>query len=436
MTAGPPRQQDPPKPRKENVPTPLDVAVRVLSLARTRKPADAVLREELRAVKGLPRTAARSVAEFVFSYYRWRGLVNPSHSWVAQIQEAQELAQRFQSAPASFTDSELARVVPDWVASEMSMSRPWLESLQTRPVLWLRGRPGKADPLSARLADCDSPESLAADALRYLGEKDLFRTAEFQAGDFEIQDLASQLVSILASPEPGEVWWDACAGEGGKSLHLADLMNNRGVVWATDRADWRLKRLRLRAARAGLHNIRWAHWEGRSDLPVSGLVDGVVVDAPCSGLGTWQRNPDARWSVTTRDVEELATLQVQLLRHTSRALRSGGRLIYSVCTLTEKETTAVAAQFSAHSPDFEPLAIEPRFRRGASSSELNQVCLWPQDWGGNGMFIAAWRKRKGGDKRRRLGPSHEPTVAMSPRSFPATEKNESRAEAASASSDS
>src|SRR5205823_5977071 len=126
------------------------------------------------------------------------------------------------------------------------------------------------------------------EALVYEGETDLFRTPEFHAGEFEIQDLSSQAVGWLCDPKPGETWWDACAGEGGKLLHLSDLMQNKGLIWASDRAAWRLQKLKRRTARAKVFNYRAALWDGGAKLPTKTKFDGVLVDAPCSGLGTWR----------------------------------------------------------------------------------------------------------------------------------------------------
>ncbi|HWZ94379.1 MAG TPA: RsmB/NOP family class I SAM-dependent RNA methyltransferase [Opitutaceae bacterium] len=226
-------------------------------------------------------------------------------------------------------------------------------------------------------------------ALRYAGEKDLFRTPEFQAGAFEIQDLASQFVGHACAPQPGETWWDACAGAGGKTLHLADLMQNRGLVWASDRSARRLTALKQRTARAKIFNYRTALWDGSARLPTKTKFDGILLDAPCSGVGTWQRNPHARWTTTPNDVSELAAIQLQLLNHAASALKPGGRLIYSVCTLTRSETTAVAEAFATAHPELEP---QPLFGSG-SEAPSSQLTILPHEINANGMFIAGWKRR-------------------------------------------
>ena len=113
------------------------------------------------------------------------------------------------------------------------------------------------------------------------------------------------------------------------------------------------------------------------------------MDAPCSGLGTWQRNPHARWTTQPRDVEELAVAQKRLLAHAAATLKPGGKLVYSVCTMTRHETAEVVDFFSKQFPEFEPIPIVLPWKKTAAT---NQVWLWPQEMAGNGMFIAAWRK--------------------------------------------
>jgi 16S rRNA (cytosine967-C5)-methyltransferase len=275
--------------------------------------------------------------------------------------------------------------VPEWIASEMDLPADFLRQIQQDPPLWIRARPATGAKLAAALRDCEHSER-APDALRYTGSQDLFRTPQFNAGDFEIQDLASQLVGHAAAPKPGETWWDACAGEGGKTLHLADLMMNKGLVWSTDRNARRLDTLKRRTARAKLFNYRTALWDGTAKLPTKTKFDGILLDAPCSGVGTWQRNPHARWTTTPDDVRDLAVIQRNLLEHVAGSLKPDGRLIYSVCTLTRSETTAVADAFTAAHPELEPWPLfggtEPR------------VTLWPHELNANGMFIAAWKRKK------------------------------------------
>jgi 16S rRNA (cytosine967-C5)-methyltransferase len=363
------------------------------------------LRRYLGLARRLGPREKRAVSRVVFIYFRWLEWLDQRQSLQKQLAHAADLHDRFTRDPKSIKPETLAaRAVPAWLREEMELPTAYLQQLQREPALWLRARPGTAATLAQTLGHCEpapvagsefrvpgwepTPNSdlptpisdlRAPDALRYTGQQDLFLTPAFHAGAFEIQDLASQLVGVTAAPQPRQTWWDACAGEGGKTLHLADLMDNKGLIWATDRNPRRLETLKRRAARAHLFNFRTALWEGGPKLPTKTKFDGILVDAPCSGVGTWQRNPHARWTTTLDDVHELAATQLALLNHVAPSLKSGGRLIYAACTLTRSETTAVADAFtSAHAADFERVSTQT---------------LWPQDLNANGMFIAVWTKR-------------------------------------------
>ena len=384
------RQMAPPKPV-----APSEISAGVILRADRDHPADRVLREELRRAVDLSPDNAAWLSRAVFSYYRWRGWL-PTRSLptkpmlVADVLEAARLAEKFAQKPGAFPAEELvARVAPEWVSRELDISPDLARAWQREPTLWLRCRPGQTEIVNTELRDC--APGVLPDSLRYAASRDLFSTDLFHAGAFEIQDIASQAVSVLAAPQPGETWWDACAGEGGKTLHLGALMQGKGLVWASDRAEWRLQKLRIRAARAQCFNQRAVRWDNPTRPPTKTRFDGVLVDAPCVGLGTWGRNPHSRWTSSPQDVSELAAVQTQLLKTAATTLKPGGKLVYSVCSLTRSETTAVAAAFGAAHPDFEPLELPNPFLPKAPPQA--QLTLWPQDTGGNGMFVAAWRRR-------------------------------------------
>ena len=380
----------PPPPRRGPQP---GLPERIIAACSREEPADKVLREQLKAERNtiLPGDA-RAVSQTVFSYFRWRGWLDLETPLASQIRKARELAQNFREDPESFTDASLIqRVAPDWLAGEWEITAAWARAIQAEPKLWLRANPGQGMVLVEKLGAAKLEKSLLPDAVHYKGEEDLFKRDEFHAGEFEIQDIASQAVGWLCAPEAGQTWWDTCAGEGGKLLHLSALMANKGLIWASDRAEWRLKNLKRRAARARAFNFRAVPWDGGAKLPTKTKFDGVLLDAPCSGVGTWQRNPHARWTVTPQDVLELAALQKDLLAKAASAVKPGGKLIYSVCTLTRSETQAVVADFNLKfAADFEPMelpALGPLLPAPA-------VTISPGDLGGNGMFIAGWRRKK------------------------------------------
>jgi 16S rRNA (cytosine967-C5)-methyltransferase len=356
-------------------------------------PADSVLRSELKSQRVLSGTEPGEVTHAVFCFFRWLGWLDPELRPRDQILHACELSKRFAKRPESFSDAELvSRVVPFWVQKEIDVTPGFARAIQSEPDLWLRAHQGKGPPLARKLQDCRVFGSgPLANTLAYLGRKDLFRTAEFHAGDFEVQDISSQAVGLVCGPRPGETWWDACAGEGGKLLHLSDLMKNKGLIWASDRAEWRLRRLKRRAARAQVFNYRTAIWDGGPKLPTRTKFDGILLDAPCSGTGTWQRNPHARWTLRMKDIEELRDLQLRLLVNCAPALKPSGKLVYSVCSLTRTETSEVAQAFERSRPDFRPLIMENPLAVDAPPSD--RLMLWPQDFAGNGMFIRAWMRK-------------------------------------------
>jgi 16S rRNA (cytosine967-C5)-methyltransferase len=347
------------------------------------KPADAALRQALRS-SGLNPDQKTLISRSVFTYYRWFGWLDRTKPLRGQLEHAFDLASNVERLP----DAELlARALPEWVRNEMELSPSFLRELQREPRLWLRARPGTAAEVARRLGDCEIHPSIP-DAIWYHGENDLFRTPEFHNGAFEIQDLSSQIVGRLCAPAPGQTWWDACAGEGGKTLLLCDLMQNKGLVWASDTAEWRLDILKRRASRAKLFNYRLKAWTNTDQLPTKTKFDGILVDAPCSGIGTWGRNPHARWTTPPSALAELAKVQRQILNAVANSLKPRGKLIYSVCTLTRAETRELAAQFRQEHPAFSPLPLSVP---GLASDNLGELEIVPEVLHSVGMFIANWQ---------------------------------------------
>ncbi len=368
------------------------MAERIVSASDREHPADSVLREMLKAGRELSAEDRRAVSEAVFAWNRWRAWCDERGNLRDGIKKAAGFAERFSAKPESFKDEGLlARAIPSWVSQVMEVTPAWARILQTPPQLWLRTRRGQGREVARELGDCQPlNEDNLADALEYQGEQDLFRTPAFHAGKFELQDLSSQAVGFICDPKPGETWWDACTGEGGKMLHLSELMQNKGLIWASDPAAWRLQKLKRRAGRAQAFNYRSVLWDGGAKVPTKTKFDGVLVDAPCSGIGTWQRNPHARWTLTAEDVAELAEVQKNLLAHVSQSVKAGGKLVYAVCTMTRAETIEVADAFERKFADFEPLPFSDPLT--PSLKPATRLQYWPQQHGGAGMFVACWRR--------------------------------------------
>lgn len=380
-------------------------AARILSQVSPDEPADAVLRREVGANRELESHEKRALTGAVFAYYRWLRWLDETRALPQRVLAALDLQKRFEADPSAIKPETLsARVMPDWALAAIDFPSPearlaCLRQLQRPPVLWIRPQREFAASVVRALrhaAPATPPAGFAfpagaSTAARYTGPSDLFKSEEFKKGLFEIQDLASQIVGLACAPRSDETWWDACCGEGGKTLHLSDLMDNKGLIWASDRHTGRLASLKKRAARAHAFNFRAVAWNGGPFLPTKTKFDGILVDAPCSGAGTWQRNPHARWTLTETDVRELAAIQLQLLENTRKALKPGGRLVFAVCTITRAETTDIVRAFSAAHPELEPFALPglPAPSGGAPTGHF----LWPHELEANGMFLAAWRRK-------------------------------------------
>ena len=198
---------------------------------------------------------------------------------------------------------------------------------------------GRWSPLAVRLAE---KPALAAHPL-------------FIDGSLEVQDEGSQLLGFLLQPKRGEMVADFCAGAGGKTLLLGALMRSQGRLYAFDVAEHRLARLKPRLARSGLSNVHPLRIESERDLKVkrlAGKLDRVLVDAPCSGLGTLRRNPDLKWRQTPATVDELSVKQAAILRAAATLVKPGGRLVYATCSLLAAENEAVVDAFLSAHPDF------------------------------------------------------------------------------------
>jgi 16S rRNA (cytosine967-C5)-methyltransferase len=172
----------------------------------------------------------------------------------------------------------------------------------------------------------------------------------YSEGWWSVQDASAQLVGALLDPQPGETVIDACAAPGGKTTHLAELMGDRGLIWAGDRSVNRLKKVLQNAERLQLTSIQLCPGDSRTLTQFTGQADRVLLDAPCSGLGTLHRHADARWRQTPDSVQALAQLQAELLRHVATWVKPGGTLVYATCTLHPDENERVVQDFLAEHP--------------------------------------------------------------------------------------
>jgi 16S rRNA (cytosine967-C5)-methyltransferase len=227
----------------------------------------------------------------------------------------------------------------------------------------------------------------------------------FVRGAIEVQDEGSQLLALLLDAHRGEMVVDFCAGAGGKTLAIGASMRNTGRLYAFDVSGHRLDALKPRLARSKLSNVHpaaIAHERDDRIKRLAGKIDRVLVDAPCSGLGTLRRNPDLKWRQTPKALEELTVKQLAILQSAARLLKPGGRLVYATCSLLMQENEAIAQAFTQANPEFEVLSAGAELERLkvpnaaslCSGDQAEFLRLWPHRHGTDGFFAALWVKKQ------------------------------------------
>jgi 16S rRNA (cytosine967-C5)-methyltransferase len=303
---------------------------------------------------------------------------------------------------------------PDWLTERLRahMAPEELlalaQGLNQAAPLDLRVNPLKAgrDAVLARL----QAEGLAAMAGRYsplairLATKPaLQRHPLYLDGTIEVQDEGSQLLGYLVAPKRGEMVADFCAGAGGKTLLLGALMRSSGRLYAFDVSARRLARLKARVARAGLSNVHPVTIDGENDIRIKRLTakfDRVLVDAPCSGLGTLRRNPDLKWRQRPADVAELTRRQRDILNGAARLVKPGGRLVYATCSILPEENEEIVADFLAEHAQFEQVEAQSILEAQGIALECGlSLRLAPHTHGTDGFYAAVLSRRYSEENR-------------------------------------
>ena len=300
--------------------------------------------------------------------------------------------------------------LPPWLAEALEAQLgedfwPLVDSLQHTAGLDVR-----VNTLQAKRADVQAelekngiavmPTPFSPWGLRMNAKPNLSKLTLFEKGVIEVQDEGSQLLALLLNAKRGEMVADFCAGAGGKTLALGAAMRNTGRLYAFDTSAHRLEAMKPRLARSGLSNIHpvaIAHERDDRIKRLRGKMDRVLVDAPCTGLGTLRRNPDLKWRQTPEAVAELTVKQAAILASAARLLKPGGRLVYATCSLLPAENEEIAQAFSAAHPNFKPLLVKDLLTDFEVSQPEN-LCtpdglylrLWPHRHGTDGFFAAAW----------------------------------------------
>ena len=291
----------------------------------------------------------------------------------------------------------LQELMPDWAGGKIfhkgNIGTELLSYMQKRPPLWIRSQTHKISTLKKEFDHYQlafRQSKLINNAFSIHSPKvNLYEIPAFKKGKFEVQDLASQVIGIMTKAKPGERWWDVCAGAGGKSLQLATLMNNKGTVLATDIRPGKLKDLRKRAKRAHFSNITPKNWNGTKIPCRSANFDGVLVDAPCSGTGTWRRNPDARWNFQPPMLRSFADVQLNILITASRAVKPGGFLVYATCSMCKCENEDVINQFLQQAHNF---SLIPSLHPLTKKKTNGMIYVWPHIADTDVVFVARLQK--------------------------------------------
>ena len=320
------------------------------------------------------------------------------------------LAEKIKKDPLQLPENPVERLgilhsFPDW------MIQVWLEQLglaETEQLCeWMNQSPTidlRINPLCTSIEEVEAALQSAdilvrriphlPQALRLIGSAGAIQKLPgFREGWWTVQDSSAQLVGHLLDPQPGEVVIDACAAPGGKTTHIAELMADKGKIWACDRTPSRLRKLQENSQRLNLQSIQICTGDSRHFSQFQNTADRVLLDAPCSGLGTMHRHADARWRQTPESVRELSGLQKELLTHTSTFVKAGGVLVYATCTLHPAENEQVISAFLAESPDWEiesPKGLE--LPDSAYTTPQGWFKVWPHRQDMDGFFMVRLRK--------------------------------------------
>ncbi|AKJ28063.1 RsmB/NOP family class I SAM-dependent RNA methyltransferase [Caldimonas brevitalea] len=306
---------------------------------------------------------------------------------------------------------KLRHNLPDWLVAPLKERLgeefwPLVDSLNRSAPLDLRVNllKAKRESVMAELqaAGIEAHETPHSPwGLRVEGKPALNKLEVFTRGDVEVQDEGSQLLALLTEAKRGEMVVDFCAGAGGKTLALGAAMRNTGRLYAFDVSGHRLDNLKPRLARSGLSNVypaQIAHERDERIKRLAGKIDRVLVDAPCSGLGTLRRNPDLKWRQSPKAVEELTAKQLAILQSAARLLKPGGRLVYATCSVLAEENERIAEQFLEQAQrSFKPVPAGEVLEHARVAEpnllvEGDHLRLWPHRHATDGFFAAVWER--------------------------------------------
>ena len=406
----------------------LEAAAEVLRVVlKFEQPADSVLSNFFRGHRKLSQLDRAFIAESVFGLLRRKRLVDhlskdgsPRRALLAYLTRVAGISMRELNAALTEDEAEwVARLkatapgdlplavqadLPDWLVERLALQMPEADilalgrALQQPAPLDLRVNTLRADRNAVlRQLAATGIEGAATPysplGIRVKGKPALNRHPLFLDGSIEVQDEGSQLLGFLVAPKRHELIVDFCAGAGGKTLMLGAMMQSHGRIYAFDVSEKRLARLKPRLKRSGLSNLHPQLIQSENDARIkrlAGKIDRVLVDAPCSGLGTLRRNPDLKWRQSPQTIEELKVKQASILDSAARLLKPGGRLVYATCSLLAEENQGIVASFLAGHPQFTLLDCGEILKQHQIGLETGAYLqLWPQIHGTDGFFAAA-----------------------------------------------
>jgi len=365
-----------------------------------------------RVLKSNPKWGARDrafIAESVYEIVRWKRLIqhlSPGQDyyqwfgtfWTLQgrtLPDWKEFkgidSQKIRKKREKISQRSLLQSIPDWLdeLGEEQLGDQWeqeLESLNKEAEVVLRVNTLKTSrsKLKVQLEELDIATHVVKgypDALVLQRRKNVFRTPLFKQGLFEVQDASSQMVAAALDVQPGMRVIDACAGAGGKSLHLAALMENKGRILSMDLEAWKLKNTKLRARRAGISIIETKPIEGNKTIKrLHESADRLLLDVPCSGLGVLKRNPDTKWKLSPESIAKVQGIQRDILSQYPSMLKPGGILVYATCSILPSENNRQVAAFLS-SP------------AGQSFDLLEETQVLSHESGFDGFYIAKMIKK-------------------------------------------
>ncbi len=345
---------------------------------------------------------------------------------VLNMEEKQWLRKNEQLGQDKFPRAVWASL-PDWLDEKLShidRSESLIAALNRPAALDLRVNPLKAqreDMLQSLRAGPalkfdPIPSTYSPWGIRMQGRPSVNRWPQFEKGLIEVQDEGSQLLALLVAPKRGEMVIDFCAGAGGKTLLLGAMMRSTGRLYAFDVSAKRLARAKPRFARSGLSNVVPVVIDSENDARVkrlAGKAQRVLVDAPCSGIGTLRRNPDLKWRQHPESLAELCQMQKSILSSAARCVAPGGRLVYATCSLLPEENEQQAEAFLSNHPDFALVDVSTVLdnRAGPLKMTTPYLKLRPDVHGTDGFFAAIFERQKGPDAAAVADTAHDEIAA-------------------------